>query len=569
MTGERRGAVGGGAPKLGRAARLALLLSLAPVALAWIRGGEPELEPRSEADTATAAALITATVATLSGSPDASAAAAGRWYVSVYPRAGGEPQTVLAEGPASSWAPALAAAWPGKVQVDRALDDPPGPRRWLLRLGLYWSVDVGIDGWIEESGRIHLPVSFVIAGHDRSSLGRFLAEHPGTPLRTQAWVQAPPGPLPMLRHSVQPGLLTAELVHERVALGAHYLRDHLRADGLYDYEWDPRSGEPRQGDYSLLRHAGTTYSLFQSSAFRAGEGARAAAVRGLELLRERTRHAQGEPARCYLEDGDQVPLGGAALALLALTEQARHRPADADRDWMRCLGEHLCAETDDRGDMRSFYAEPGRHRASDARSIYYPGEAVLALTRLNQVDPSPRWLDTALRAARYLIHERHVALGVRVDVPPDAWLLQALEELQRLAAADDLVDYAFAIAAVMARDQLAGSPADDHAPADLLGSTFGVELPRVIAAGSRLEGLAAAARLERRVRPGSRFFLDRALLAARFSLRNQYTSEILFGVAPGALGGFRSAVNDPVIRIDGVQHNSSGLLGLLELLEER
>jgi len=390
-----------------------LLLLLLPVGLSWIRGAEPELEPPSAAATATAAALMAATVAILSGSPDDTAPATGRWYVSVYPQAGGEPLTVLAQGPASSWAPNLRAAWPGKVQIDRAFADPPGPRRWLLRLGLHRSVDVGIDGWIEEGGRVHLPVSFVIAGYDRARLGRFIAEHPGMPLRTHAWVQGPEGPLRMLRHSVDPGPVTAKLVRERVALGARYLIDHQRADGLFDYEWDARSGQLRGEDYSLLRHAGTTYSLFQSSAFEAGEAARDAAVRGLELMRKQTRHAAGQPARCYLEDGDQVPLGGAAIALLALTEQARHHPADADRDWMLCLGEHLRAETDDRGDMRSFYAEPGRHRQNDTRSVYFPGEAVLALTRLNEVEPDPRWLDTALRAARYLSQERGVELGVR------------------------------------------------------------------------------------------------------------------------------------------------------------
>ena len=46
--------------------------------------------------------------------------------------------------------------------------------------------------------------------------------------------------------------------------------------------------------------------------------------------------------------------------------------------------------------------------------------------------------------------------------------------------------------------------------------------------------------------------------------------EILLGLRRPdlALGGFRNTPDEQEIRIDGVQHNLSGLLGLLDLLEE-
>jgi hypothetical protein len=260
-----------------------------------------------------------------------------------------------------------------------------------------------------------------------------------------------------------------------------------------------------------------------------------------------------------------VPLGGAGLSLLALVEQARARPQDADHAFMRCLAEHILHETDPDGAMRSFYFEPDRFVRPDYRVMYYPGEATLALARYAKLEGEARWRDGALLAARYLVQDRWVALGIRVEVPPDCWLIQALDELEPLAADPALADYAFAIGRVLSRDQLVG----EDAPDDGRGGPIGPDEGSVLSAGARGEGFAAAARLERRLRPGETHFFERLTAFARFALRYQYTEPILFGLASPerALGGFRSSPVGHSIRIDGVQHNVSGLVGLLELLE--
>ena len=81
--------------------------------------------------------------------------------------------------------------------------------------------------------------------------------------------------------------------------------------------------------------------------------------------------------------------------------------------------------------------------------------------------------------------------------------------------------------------------------------------------------MAAAAKLERRLRPDETFYLERLTANSTYALRNQYTEPILFGLSrpEKALGGFRNSPVEAEIRIDGVQHNLTGLLGLLELRE--
>jgi hypothetical protein len=534
------------------------------LAVHWIRGPQPELQPPSREQTEAAGQLLTQTRAFLDGEAATAPAAGtppGHWYVTVYPHSGASPTTVQAQGEVPSWAARLREHWPGHLQVDQVIDDPPGPRSGPSGFGL----DVGLDGWIEEGGRVHLPIEFFLGGYSRERLAQFISDHPGRPLRTFAWVAGPTGPLRMLRHSVAAGPLTPALLRHRCDLGGDYLTRHLRDDGMYDYEWAASSASPGPG-YNLLRHAGTTYSLFQLYNTTGKEAHYQAAVAALDYLRAKRQYAAGDPSRCFEVEGADVKLGGAGLTLLALVEQAKARPEGADRPWMHCLAEHIVHQTDETGDMASYYAEPDRYRHHERRSIYYPGEALLGLVRLYEIDPEPRWQQTAARAANYLVHQRWVALGVRLTVPPDAWLLQALEVLHRQLPDSAYADYAFAIAEVMTRAQLMG----ERVPEDVRGGRGTRGLPGVVATGARNEALAAAAQLERRLRPGETFFLERLKAGVGYALRNQYTETIAFGLQRPAtsLGGFRNSARDTRIRIDGVQHNLSGLLGLTALLEE-
>ncbi len=532
----------------------------------YLRGPQPEKRPPAPVDTETAGRLLTVTRAFLINGSKAQAlpATQGSWYVSSYPVNGGRRVTVSVAGPVGQWAEPLRGAWPGRLQVDRAIANPPPARSWLRG----YDLDIGLDGWIEDDGRVHLPVSFLLARFTRPALAKFIGEHPGRPLRTYAWVKGPAGPIWMLRQSVDPGPLTPELLRRRCNLGGDYLARHLKPDNRFHYIWDAIKGHEVH-DYNLLRHAGTAYSMFQLYNVTHRKNHYQAAVKSLLFLRSRLAYATGDRSRCFLveQPSRKVKLGGAGLALVALVEQAKAHPEHAATEWMHCLANHIVSQADDTGYMESFYTDGGRYPWSDHKSSYYQGEALLGLVRLHQLEPNQRWLNTAVKTAKYLIERRWTALGLEFMVPPDAWLAQALQELYQFVPNKSYADYTFKIGMVMTRQQMRGK----DVPVDLRGARIQPGFPSVVATGSRGEGLAAVAKLERQLRPGQGHFLAGLLANSHYALRNQYTAPILFGLnRPGlALGGFRSAPNDPQIRIDGVQHNISGLLGLLELLEGR
>jgi hypothetical protein len=539
-----------------------LVVAVVAAWLAWIRGPQPDLGPAPPGAEETAARLLRVVQGAAEGDPADPGAVEGTWYVTAYTSDGRRPVTARVAGSPETWAAPLLRLKNPSFQVDLAIEPTPAARTALGGRGL----DVGLDGWIEEDGTIHLPVEFLMAGTRKGELAAFIEEHPGKPLRTFSWIADETGePARMIRHSLDPGEITPELLRERCDLGGDYLADHVARRGRYDYVWKARSGKLGSG-YNLLRHAGTTYSMYQLYNHTGQQRHYDAAGEALEYLRRKRHFAQGDPSRCFEVAGEKVKLGGAGLTLLALVEHAIADPDEAEWEWMHCLAEHIVHQTTESGYMESFYTDSGRFKWSDHKSIYYPGEALLGLVRLYEIDPNSRWLETAVRGSDFLVHERWNSLGLELQTPPDAWLIQALEVLHRSVPDPAYAEYAFSIAEVLTNTQLVG----DGAPVDLYGGRVAVRFPHVISTGSRGEGMSAAARLERRVRPGETYYLDRLRANSTYSLRNQYTAPMLFGMKRPhrSLGGFRDAPDAPEIRIDGVQHNLSGLLGLLELLEE-
>jgi hypothetical protein len=129
--------------------------------------------------------------------------------------------------------------------------------------------------------------------------------------------------------------------------------------------------------------------------------------------------------------------------------------------------------------------------------------------------------------------------------------------------------YAFRVAEAIARSKLMDP---DTTPPDLLGGNISGanSLPNSATAGSYGEALAAAARLEARLRPGDTRFLTFAMHNANYQLRNQFWGPNSYYLPnpDRALGGFRAKPGYDELRNDHVQHNLSGLFGLLDLLDE-
>ena len=391
--------------------------------------------------------------------------------------------------------------------------------------------------------------------------------------RTRAWVEAlEPGgrARPTARANVEVPVVDAAAVRESIRIGGAYLTRETSSRGKITYEFQPEHDRIGSG-YNMLRHAGTAYSMFQVYRLLGNEADFDAAARAMDYFKARMKEDAAHPGEWFILDPakkrKRAKLGGAGLGLLAWVEMEKARPGSADYEAMFGLARHILRMQNPDGSFESFYDWDGKERTT-RKSIFYPGEAILGLTRLHQLTGDESWLDAAERGADYLVNKRWVALGLRIYIPPDAWLIQALEELDRVRPDERRADYAFAIAAQIARHKLMDP---SKAPPDLVGGDLGglSSLPSAANSGSFGEALSAAARLEARRRPDETRCRRWGELNLGMQLRNQFSEANSWFLANPARahGGFRFKPNDHEIRNDYVQHNISGLFGMLQLME--
>jgi hypothetical protein len=266
-----------------------------------------------------------------------------------------------------------------------------------------------------------------------------------------------------------------------------------------------------------------------------------------------------------------VKLGACGLGILAYTEAEKQGVALTPEQHaiMIGLGKGILAMQKPDGELASYYAAPGI-RPNPRRSVYYPGEAILGLMELHGRDQDPIWLDAAQRAADFQIQRRWRTAGIEVQVPPDAWLTQALEELWLATKEPRYKRYAYRLGNELIAQN---HPSSGHTPHDLRGAFAMEKVVRVTPTSSRNEAVVAAARLAREAGDASyeaRFF-EAARAAAWFGVSQQFRPENMHFVAKPELaaGGIRESITDNSVRIDGVQHAVSGFLGLARMIDER
>jgi len=370
---------------------------------------------------------------------------------------------------------------------------------------------------------------------------------------------------------------TGQHVVAAIDAGAAYLVRHLDDDGRFEYVVDVDGNPASRGRYNVLRHAGSLYGLGMARAVDDDPATREAILRGAGyLLRRHVAKVRGLDATqaVFSLPGEEVrrrvaKLGGSALGVLGLAAARDVEPDAVALGTLQELGRFLRFMQEDDGHFVSKYAE-GRGYLRDFESVYYPGEAALALATLYEIDGDPSWLDTALDAVAYLERTRR---GTPVHrLPNDHWLLIAIGAL---ADRFDAVQGPPPIdrGAVLAHGKdIARSMLLEQGATGWVPGVRGAFDPngRITPASTRLEGLVA---LHGALEPGDPF---------RARLRKAIRRGVGFVLAgqleapPAAAGGFVEALPGPFskmdreetrsIRIDYVQHALSALVGWQRIL---
>jgi len=496
------------------------------------------------------------------GEPDAALDAA----LAAHPGATRVDERIVGTGPVVRW-PTEALAMsvvPGRDGIAATMDGRTAyvtPDELLARQaydrGIKFpalELGIGVDAQLVLAllgDRLHVRVTDLL---ERGDLWRFRAE------RLQ---NAPPA-------TPTPGSLSDDEVRAGVIAAADYLARGVDERGRFRYLVDAPSNRSMPG-YDWPRHAGATYFLAQAARLTGDAGLSLSTLRAAALLRDHGLLSCGEH-RC-IGEANVVDVGSTALGLLAFVEIARAKLDPAYALLVPELAEFLRSQQRPDGELMHGYDRSAR-APIDVQTLYYSGEAALALSRANALLGDPRDLDASMRALDHLVHDGWSFFGSRYYWGEEHWTCQAMDDLwdratgpeQRRTLRDSLE---FCLGWAAYGRQLMYASGETAFDADGAYGFGPVVTPRLTPAGSRSEaGIATLDAGRRAGLPRSR--LDPLEQQLRRSLamllRHQFRPGPvhLFADPAAVEGAMPGSEVDWALRIDYEQHTGSALVRWLE-----
>lgn len=347
---------------------------------------------------------------------------------------------------------------------------------------------------------------------------------------------------------VETGDITQAAVQRFEGLLTDWMFNNLAADGRLTYLYLPSSGREGRGNNMIRQWMG---SVALGRAARIHPDARRAQA-SLENIRYNLRQYYRKDGELgYIEYDNEVKLGAAALALMAIVESPRRAEfADYERGLLATT-RHLWQPS---GRFHTFL-EPPRRR--DENQNFYPGEALLAWSLLYAQKPDPDLLDKSLKS---FAHYRtwHLQNRNPAFIP---WHTQAYYQLYLKTRDDSLSRWIFEmndwlVEVMQTRSRVAY---DDTFGQFYEGSSDRFGPPHASSTGAYLEGLVDAFTLARSVGDQARRekYRKSIILGLRSSIQLQFQDDIdmyYAGQHERLRGGLRTTVYDNRVRVDNVQH---------------
>lgn len=365
--------------------------------------------------------------------------------------------------------------------------------------------------------------------------------------------------------------LTKDELWEAITLTKdYYFKNVVQKSGKFIYSFLPHRNR-RQRKYNILRHAGTLYSMVETYELMPDKELLEEIKRAIKYLLRTVKPLKinGKKVSVIVER-DAIKVGGNALAIVALAKYTKVTKDTKYIPVMQNLAQWIKEVQGENGEFIVHKQEYSTGKKFDFISHYYPGEAILSLVRLYQIDGDEKWLDVAENAAHYLIEIRDKNDTIET-IAHDHWLLYGLNDLYRYRPKDLYLKHSFFIAEAMMKRQINA----ENAPRDeLIGGYFtksGKE-PGSTPVACRSEGLSAAyklakdhghdeiaERMHHAIQEGIKFQLQMQL---RHETVMHYKRKQL------CLGAFQARLDGLSLRNDFTQHNISSFIAFYNILNQ-
>ena len=211
-----------------------------------------------------------------------------------------------------------------------------------------------------------------------------------------------------------------------------YLYNHTQESGRFVYMINSdKSVKINSKKYNNLRHAGTLYAMYLCERYLKNNTLKQKRLLASQYYIERYIKPYKDGMYAVVSIGEEedlpddnwVKLGAQGLALASLSNL--YPEGKVDLEILKGLGKFIVFMQNENGSFNSKYNMKSEN-LSDFNSLYYPGEAVLGLLYLYEVDSDELWLNTAKKALLYLAESRK---DLGNNVPFDHWITIATKKL--------------------------------------------------------------------------------------------------------------------------------------------
>ncbi|MDE7242400.1 MAG: hypothetical protein K2O18_00195 [Oscillospiraceae bacterium] len=332
--------------------------------------------------------------------------------------------------------------------------------------------------------------------------------------------------------------LDAACTREIIAAASGYLARQVREDGSFTYIYYPRFSETPE-DYNNVRHAGTVWSMVQAYGIAKDEALAGSIKKAIEYMLTKVVYDEEGRAFLYNDTGGEISLGGGALAALALTEYTEVFQDGEYLELCMALGEGMLSLQDHSSGV--FYHILSRDfKLLDAyRTVYFDGEATLALCRLYGLTKDERFLSAAQLSAGHFIAADYTQYH-------DHWVAYSMNELTKYVT-DSPEYWTFAMDNITNNlDYMNGLDKTAPAAFEMLMAAFETYSrapdPSILSANEQKAFLEA-------VRVRSQWMLN-GYFYPEYAMYMENPQQIL--------GTFMTRTDGYRVRIDDVQHNIGG-----------
>ena len=390
-----------------------------------------------------------------------------------------------------------------------------------------------------------------------------------TRFSTISFLETDGDPMPLLRGNRTTNFdPTPERILQAINAAGNYLKNAVKPSGEFEYLYYPQTHHWSK-EYNQLRHAGTTFAMAQIYQINKDPDLLAAIKRALQYLDKSSLGPNPQDINRYNwravfePNGRYAKTGGSGLALLAFSTYTQ---ATGDKQYlplMEAYARFIDYMLEPNGDLKMRYWSKEEDQDKDVKDVlYYPGECFFGLSRLYHVDPNPKYVETAERGIDYVADVRDAKVET-AKLEPDHWMLYAISEFYQIKPKENELKHAKRVLEAMMGRFIFKSEYPDF-----VGGFM--SKPHSTTTACRLEGTAAMCKLFKKLGDQEQAArLTEALkLGAGFLMRNQYDNinTMFFQNPDKAIGGYMESYWNPEIEIDYVQHCTSALVSIREIL---